>query len=45
MPSAIAAREPRRARKRLKEMLGFIEMMDRWYTQMLAVPKPQLATR
>ena len=32
------------ARARLKEMLGFIEMMERWYAQMLAVPKPQIAT-
>jgi hypothetical protein len=32
------------ARARLKEMLGFIEMMERFYTQMLAVPKPQIAT-
>ena len=29
---------------RLKDMLGFIEMMDRWYAQMLTVPKPQIAT-
>ena len=32
------------ARARLKEMLGFIEMMERFYTQMLSVPKPQIAT-
>src|ERR1044072_5676736 len=32
------------ARTRLKEMLGFIEMMERFYTQMLSVPKPQIAT-
>ena len=32
------------ARARLKDMLGFIEMMERWYAQMLAVPKPQIAT-
>jgi DNA-binding transcriptional regulator GbsR (MarR family) len=32
------------ARSRLKEMLGFIEMMDRFYTQMLTVPKPQIAS-
>ena len=25
-------------------MLGFIEMMERFYTQMLSVPKPQIAT-
>ena len=31
------------ARARLKEMLGFLEMMERFYTQMLAVPKPQIA--
>ncbi len=32
------------ARERLKDMLGFIEMMERFYTQMLSVPKPQIAT-
>ena len=32
------------ARERLKDMLAFIEMMERWYAQMLAVPKPQIAT-
>src|ERR1700750_2742338 len=32
------------ARGRLKDMLGFIEMMERFYTQMLSVPKPQIAT-
>ena len=32
------------ARARLKDMLAFIEMMERWYAQMLAVPKPQIAT-
>jgi len=32
------------ARARLKEMLGFIEMMERFYTQMLSVPKAKLAT-
>ena len=32
------------ARTRLKDMLGFIEMMERWYAQMLVVPKPQIAT-
>ena len=31
-------------RARLKEMLGFIEMMERFYTQMLSVPKPQIAS-
>jgi DNA-binding transcriptional regulator GbsR (MarR family) len=31
------------AGKRLKDMLGFIESLDRWYAQMLTVPKPKLA--
>lgn len=31
------------ARKRLKEMLDFVETMDRWYGQMITVPKPKLA--
>jgi DNA-binding transcriptional regulator GbsR (MarR family) len=31
------------AAKRLKDMLAFIESMDRWYSQMLTVPKPKLA--
>jgi DNA-binding transcriptional regulator GbsR (MarR family) len=31
------------ANKRLKDMLGFVESMDRWYAQMLTVPKPRLA--
>jgi DNA-binding transcriptional regulator GbsR (MarR family) len=31
------------AGKRLKEMLAFVEQMDRWYAQMLTVPKPKLA--
>jgi DNA-binding transcriptional regulator GbsR (MarR family) len=31
------------AAKRLKDMLGFVETMDRWYAQMLTVPKPKLA--
>jgi len=30
------------ARKRLKEMLDFVETMDRWYAQMLTVPKPKI---
>ena len=30
------------ARKRLKEMLAFTELVDRWYTQMLNVPRPRL---
>src|SRR3954468_11261726 len=32
------------AGKRLKEMLSFVESLDRWYAQMLTVPKPKLAT-
>jgi DNA-binding transcriptional regulator GbsR (MarR family) len=35
---------PEVARVRLKDMLAFMEMMERFYTQMLAVPKPQIAT-
>jgi DNA-binding transcriptional regulator GbsR (MarR family) len=31
------------AAKRLKDMLAFVETLDRWYGQMLTVPKPQLA--
>jgi DNA-binding transcriptional regulator GbsR (MarR family) len=31
------------AAKRLKEMLDFTETADRWFTQMLVVPRPQLA--
>src|SRR5262249_19085316 len=31
------------ARKRLKEMLDFVETMDRWYAQMIEVPKPKIA--
>jgi len=31
------------ASKRLKEMLAFTELVDRWYAQMLTVPKPRLA--
>lgn len=31
------------ADKRLKDMLVFIEGIDRWYAQMLTVPKPKLA--
>jgi DNA-binding transcriptional regulator GbsR (MarR family) len=31
------------AARRLKDMLGFVETMDRWYAQMLTVPKPKLA--
>ena len=31
------------ARKRLKDMLAFVETLDRWYMQMLTVPKSKLA--
>jgi len=31
------------AARRLKEMLEFTQTVDRWYAQMLTVPKPQLA--
>jgi DNA-binding transcriptional regulator GbsR (MarR family) len=31
------------ARRRLKDMLTFVEALDRWYAQMLTVPKPKLA--
>lgn len=34
---------PAVATERLKAMLAFIEMMERWYAQMLKVPRPQLA--
>jgi len=30
------------ANKRLKEMLAFTELVERWYTQMLKVPRPRL---
>jgi hypothetical protein len=30
------------ASNRLKEMLAFTELVDRWYTQMLNVPRPKL---
>jgi DNA-binding transcriptional regulator GbsR (MarR family) len=30
-------------RKRLNDMLAFVETLDRWYVQMLTVPKPKLA--
>ena len=43
---ADAERDPKLhavVRKRLDDMLGFVEMLDRWYTQMLTVPKPKLA--
>ncbi len=35
---------PVAARERLAAMLQFMEMMDRFYTQMLSVPKPQIAS-
>jgi len=31
------------AGKRLKDMLAFVDNLDRWYAQMLTVPKPKLA--
>src|SRR5262249_43438035 len=31
------------ARKRLRALLEFVDAMDRWYAQMLTVPKPTLA--
>jgi DNA-binding transcriptional regulator GbsR (MarR family) len=31
------------ASRRLKEMLEFTQTMDRWYAQMLTIPKPKLA--
>ena len=41
------ARDDRRvhevAGRRLEAMLEFTELVDRWYSQMLAVPKPKLA--
>jgi len=43
---ADAERDPKLhpvAGKRLKEMLSFVESLDRWYAQMLTVPKPKLA--
>ena len=43
---ADAERDPKihpTAVKRLKDMLSFIESMDRWYTQMLTIPRPKLA--
>src|SRR5215831_5297342 len=36
-------RLPVTARKRLEEMLDFVETMDRWYAQMITVPKPKIA--
>jgi len=32
------------AAKRLKDMLAFVDALDRWYAQMLTVPKSHLAT-
>ena len=43
---ADAERDPKLhplARKRLNDMLAFVEMLDRWYMQMLTVPKSKLA--
>ena len=34
---------PAVARERLKALLEFVDTMDRWYGQMQAVPKPQIA--
>ena len=31
------------ANERLKALLGFVETLDRWYAQMLTVPKSKLA--
>jgi hypothetical protein len=31
------------ANERLKALLGFVETLDRWYVQMLGVPKQKLA--
>jgi DNA-binding transcriptional regulator GbsR (MarR family) len=43
---ADAKRDPKLhpvAAKRLNDMLGFVETLDRWHAQMLTVPKPTLA--
>jgi len=43
---AEAAHDPKLtavANKRLKDMLDFVESINRWYAQMLTVPKPRLA--
>src|SRR6185295_4090627 len=43
---AAAERDPKLdpvAARRLKDMLGFVDTLDRWYAQMLTVPKPKLA--
>lgn len=31
------------AARRLKDMLAFVETLERWYAQMLRVPRPQIA--
>jgi DNA-binding transcriptional regulator GbsR (MarR family) len=31
------------AAKRLKDMLAFVELLDRWHTQMLTIPKSKIA--
>jgi len=44
---ADAERDPKLnpvAAKRLKDMLAFVDTLDRWYAQMLTVPKSKLAT-
>src|ERR1700704_1095639 len=43
---ADAERDPKLhpvAGKRLKDMLAFVDALDRWHAQMLTVPKPNLA--
>jgi DNA-binding transcriptional regulator GbsR (MarR family) len=43
---ADAERDPKLhhiVRRRLSDMLAFVETLDRWYMQMLTVPKPKLA--
>jgi DNA-binding transcriptional regulator GbsR (MarR family) len=43
---ADAERDPKLhpvAGKRLRDMLAFVDALDRWYAQMLTVPKPKLA--
>jgi len=43
---ADAERDPKLhpvVRRRLNDMLSFVEKLDRWYMQMLTVPKPKLA--
>jgi hypothetical protein len=44
--AADAERDPKLdpvARRRLADMLAFVDALDRWYAQMLTVPKPKLA--